>query len=102
MHPVVAVKRAAIEELCRRHHVRRLQLFGSALGDKFDPETSDVDFTVEFEDLEPRDYGRAYFDLLQGLEELLGRHIDLVTGRSIRNPYFKKRVEATQVPIYER
>ncbi|MDQ3480300.1 MAG: nucleotidyltransferase domain-containing protein, partial [Actinomycetota bacterium] len=42
-------KRAQIEELCRHFRVRRLDVFGSAIRDDFDPGRSDVDFLVEFE-----------------------------------------------------
>src|SRR4051812_13690407 len=102
MHPIVAEKCQEIAELCRRYHVRRLELFGSATGDQFNPESSDVDFTVEFEPLERSDYSDAYFGLLEGLELALGRPVDLITTRSIRNPYFKRRIEETRVPIYGR
>ena len=48
----IARHRDELEELCRRYHVRRLELFGSAVSGKFNPDTSDPDFLVSFEDLE--------------------------------------------------
>jgi len=45
----IASHREELRELCRRFHVRRLDLFGSATGDDFDPARSDLDFLVEFE-----------------------------------------------------
>ena len=45
----IASHREELEELCRRFHVRRLDLFGSAASDGFDPARSDLDFLVEFD-----------------------------------------------------
>ena len=45
----ISSHREELRELCRRFHVRRLDLFGSAAGDDFDAERSDLDFLVEFE-----------------------------------------------------
>ena len=78
MEPLVAQHQTEIDELCRRHHVQRLELFGSAAGDQFDPERSDVDFLVEFQPLAEGERADAYFGLREGLESLLQRPIDLV------------------------
>jgi uncharacterized protein len=102
MHPLIGEKRQEIARLCDRYHVRRLALFGSATGNRFDPAQSDVDFAVEFEPLGYAGYSDAYFGLLWDLEALLSRPVDLVTTRSMRNPYFRKRVEETEVPLYAR
>ena len=53
--------RAAIEALCRRFNVARLEVFGSAANDEFDVARSDVDFLVEFKPLEPAPLADAYF-----------------------------------------
>jgi predicted nucleotidyltransferase len=81
-----------ITSLCARHQVRRLELFGSAAGQTFDPATSDVDFLVEFADLPPGDYAEQYFAFREGLVTLLGREVDLVVERAIRNPHFLELV----------
>lgn len=86
--------------LCRKHGVRRLDLFGSAASDYFDPDESDLDFLVEFNELSPGSYADAYFGLLEGLEELFGRPVDLVVDAAIRNPYFRRSVEQTRSPVY--
>jgi predicted nucleotidyltransferase len=54
MHHLIETKRAELVRLCMQYHVRRLELFGSATGEHFDPDTSDLDFLVEFHDLSPR------------------------------------------------
>jgi len=92
--------RAELATLCRRHHARRLDLFGSAAVGGYEPGTSDLDFLVEFEPNPPGGYANAFFGLLEALEELFGRPVDLVVGSAIRNPYFRESVEKTRTPIY--
>lgn len=89
----------AITSICRRHHVRRLALFGSAATEAFDPEASDVDFLVEFtEDAEG--LFDAYFGLKDDLERLVGRPVDLVMSKSLQNPFFASSVEQTRRELY--
>jgi hypothetical protein len=94
--------RALVAALCRRHGARRLDLFGSATRDDFDAKQSDLDFLVEFEDLEPAQYARAYFELKEGLERLFERPIDLVTENNLDNPYFRQRVQSERQNLYAR
>ena len=55
---------------------------------------------VEFADLPPRTYADAYFELKQGLEDLLKRDVNLVTPPTLENPYFRREVEANkQTPL---
>ncbi|MBB5854972.1 nucleotidyltransferase family protein [Amycolatopsis umgeniensis] len=74
----------------------RLDLFGSAVSDRFDLVSSDVDVLVEFDAGPGFDYFGTYFDLKEGLERILGRPVDLVNVTSIRNPYFKQQVLETR------
>jgi uncharacterized protein len=95
----ISSHRPELEELSRRFHVRRLDLFGSAAGDDFDAERSDLDFLVEFE---PEALSlSAYFALKESLEALFGRNVDLVEPNAIRNPYFKESVERSRESIFE-
>ena len=100
MQPIIETRRAELAALCRRFHVRRLEVFGSATTGDFDPSRSDVDFLVEFEPMTPESYADAYFGILSELEDLLERRIDLVSARAIRNPYFAAGVDATRHTIY--
>ena len=100
MQRLVTERLAALAELCQRHHVRSLSLFGSALGDDFDQERSDLDFLVEFLPLSPVEHSRAYFGLLEDLERLFGRSLDLLEQQAIRNPFLRQRIEATREPLY--
>ena len=49
----IALRRDELRAVCRRFHVRRLDLFGSAARGDFDPQRSDVDFLVEFDRTHP-------------------------------------------------
>jgi predicted nucleotidyltransferase len=79
-----------IAAFCRRHHIRRLALFGSALREEFRPD-SDVDVLVEFES--GHTPGLAFFGMEQELTELLGRKVDLNTPQFL-SPYFRDTVLA--------
>ena len=99
MQPFIESKRDEIAELCRTHHVRRLSIFGSAVRDDFDPDRSDVDVRIEFEEHAVRTLN-DYFSLHDKLAELLGREVDLMTQREIENPYLREIIENSQVTIY--
>jgi hypothetical protein len=100
MHPLIQDKLPQIAELCRRYHVRRLDLFGSALGERFDPARSDVDFVLEYLPEAKAHYPEVYFSLKEDLEALLGRHVDLVMINAVRNRYFREELEETRVQLY--
>lgn len=97
---LIAPHRTELEALCRCFGVRRLDLFGSAASSTFDPATSDFDFVVEFADTRAEGYADRYLDLAEGLERLLGRPVDLVTERSIRNPHFRRAVAESRRAVY--
>jgi predicted nucleotidyltransferase len=89
-----------LSELCRRYGVRRLELFGSAAAGGFDAARSDLDFLVDFDDAASVDAFERYFGLLDALEHLFGRRVDLVVARAMRNPYFIERVNAQRRLVY--
>ncbi len=93
-------KRPAVDALCRRFHVARLEIFGSAATDDFDPAHSDLDFLVQFGDV-PR--GRrfdSFFGLQQALSDLFGRPVDLVEAGAPTNPYFIRRLNESRKVVY--
>ncbi|MGA3057815.1 MAG: nucleotidyltransferase domain-containing protein [Candidatus Limnocylindrales bacterium] len=100
MSPSIDMHRAELAGLCRRYRVLSLSVFGSAVRDDFDPERSDYDFLVEFEALPPGKYTDAYFGLLESLQRLMGRPVDLVVASAIKNPYFRQSVEQTKALLY--
>jgi predicted nucleotidyltransferase len=99
VHALVDGKRREIGLLCHRFGASRLDVFGSVLGDSFDPATSDVDVLVEFDTHAGFDYFESYFGLKEGLEQLLGRPVDVVSATSI-NPYFLDQVMRTRERLY--
>lgn len=102
MIDLIAQKREELIGLCRQFRVDHLDLFGSAATGRFDPTSSDLDFIIEFEDRVAPGLLNRYLDFAAALERLLGRPVDLLTPRSIRNPYFKQTLEATKETIYDR
>lgn len=89
-----------VRQLCRRFHVRRLEVFGSALRSDFRPAESDLDFLVEFGPESSQNYADDYFGLKEGLETLFGRPVDLLFPASIRNPYFRRSIETGKALLY--
>ena len=90
-----------LEQLCLRNSVLRLDLFGSAATSQYRSEESDLDFVVEFQPLPDGAYADTYFGLLEALERLFGKPVDLVVDSAIKNPYFRQSIEKTKRLIYE-
>ena len=91
----------ALRDLCRRHGVRRLELFGSAAQSPQPPTPhSDLDFLVEFLPLPEGSRADAYFALREDLPALFGRPVDLVMTRAITNPYFLEAINRQRVELY--
>ena len=91
----------SLKRLCKQYRVKRFEVFGSALtGEGFDPENSDLDFLVEFLPLQPGEHADAYFGLLEALQDLFRRSIDLVETKAIRNPYFLESINQNRKEIY--
>jgi predicted nucleotidyltransferase len=100
MLDLIAQHRDAIIELCRRHDVKRLELFGSAARTDFDPGRSDLDFFVEFRSYETPTIADQWFGLQEDLQRLLGRDVDLTSLRAVTNPYFLEAANRHKVTLY--
>jgi predicted nucleotidyltransferase len=97
----ITLHREELQALCRRFHVRRLDIFGSAARDDFDPMQSDLDFLVEFDYSEPDALSlKNFFGFKESLEALFGRSVDLVEPGAIRNPYVKANIERSREPVF--
>ena len=99
-HAVIESKRPQLERLCRAHHVRRLDLFGSALREDFDPQRSDLDFVVEFDPPAGGSGFDQYFDFKFDLEALFARPVDLIELPAVTNPFVRQDIEQTKAPCY--
>lgn len=100
MSPAAGLPIEAIADLCRRHGVARLWLFGSAATGEFDPLRSDYDFLVEFGPRAAGTRADAYFGMLDDLRELMQRPVDLVEIGAVRNRYVRASIESTRIPLY--
>jgi hypothetical protein len=100
VQPIIEIRRAEVAELCRRFHVRRLEVFGSATRNDFDPSRSDVDFLVEFEPESPLRGLDQYFGLKEAMETLFDRQVDLVEAGAVKNPYLLAGIERSREILY--
>lgn len=101
MSNAIAIDEAAIHRACQDYGVATLKLFGSLARGNFDDETSDADFLVTFLPDRDRPF-EDYMRLLEALERITGRKVDLVDEDSIRNPYFKESALASVKEVYAR
>jgi uncharacterized protein len=88
-----------IRDLCFKHKVTQLFVFGSVLTDKF-KKTSDIDMLVDFADVDLYEYADNYFDLKYSLEKLLKREVDLLENKAIKNPFLRQSIDSSKQLIY--
>ena len=100
MIQLIEDNRAALEQLCVKYKVARLEVFGSAADGTFDPATSDLDFLVEFTVDDRISAFDQYFGLLETLQSLFDRNVDLIEDGAARNPYFIRAVNESRVAVY--
>jgi len=96
----IADLRSAVSQLCERHGVERLYLFGSRARSQ-DMSGRDFDFVVRFGEHPPGDYAKRYFGLLHDLEDQLESPVDLLTEPSVLKHELGKRIKAERVCVYE-
>jgi predicted nucleotidyltransferase len=100
MIDLIQQHRERIVALCRTYGVKRLELFGSAASGAFDSGVSDVDFFYEFDPTDTRNLADRFFGLLEDLESLLKRRVDLVSARDAKNPYFLEVANRNRLTLY--
>jgi predicted nucleotidyltransferase len=89
-----------VVELLKKHKIKNAYVFGSVLTEKFNDD-SDIDFLVNLQDgLDPVEAGEHLWDLEYELQDLLDRKVDLLTERSLKNPYFINELNRTKLSIY--
>lgn len=88
-----------IIDLCRKHQVNKLFVFGSILTDRFNDD-SDIDLVVDFNKIDLSEYVNNYFDLKDSLQGLLGRDVDLLEDKAINNPVLRRNIDRTKQLIY--
>lgn len=93
-------RRKELHVLCRNYRVKKLELIGSALHGQFDDARSDVDFLVEFHDMSPSKHANCYFTLLERLQDLFKRPVDLIEIKAVRNPHFLESIRMRRSTLY--
>lgn len=88
-----------IRALCISHNVQSLFAFGSVCTDKFNEE-SDIDLLISFNPMEFGEYADTYFQIAEEFESILNRPVDLITDKSLSNPYFIESINQTKTLIY--
>lgn len=101
MNQIVLNRLDQLEVLCKKHRVKYLYAFGSVCSEHFH-DSSDIDFLVSFKPMDFGDYADNYFSLANALEELFNRPVDLITDKSLSNPYFIRSLNQNKFLIYGR
>ena len=98
--PIHPEKKADLDRICRSYDVARLEIFGSAATGAFNPDGSDIDFLVTFQEtFEPGPWGKAIQDLTAELRALFDHNVDLIENIQFRNPWFQRAVDETRITV---
>ena len=98
MEPRIPIDKGKIKAICEKWQIKEFYLFGSVLREYFGPD-SDVDVCVRFEENAPW----SLFDIVEmmdELEQIFGRKVDLLEADAIRNPYRRREIESTRKLIH--
>ena len=88
-----------LPEACQRFRIKYVEAFGSLARNEL-TEQSDLDLIIELEEPVEEQSSQRFFGFLHFLEDRFGKKIDLLTPRSIKNPYFKQSIEREKIRIY--
>jgi len=99
MNSILVTHLPQIKTLCEQHRVKKLFAFGSVVTGNF-TETSDIDLLISFQSMEYGDYADNFFELADKLEEVFNRPVDLLTEKSLKNPYFIESVNKSKKLLY--
>lgn len=99
MLALIEHKITELRNLCKAFDVARMYVFGSACTGEHTA-NSDIDLLISFKDLSFEKYTDNYFELHEQLELLLEKKVNLITERSLSNPYFIASLEDSKKLIY--
>ena len=100
MNELFFQKREELAAICKKHSIKSMALFGSAAKGTMN-DKSDIDLLIDFtDDVDLLDYADNYFSLLHALEHILGRNVDLVTYKSLRNPVLLAEINKYKIELY--
>ena len=89
----------SVSDLCKKHKVAKLFVFGSVLTDRFQ-KNSDIDFVVDFKGIDLYEYADNYFDFKFSLENLFKHKVDLLEDKAINNPYLRQSIDLSKQLVY--
>ena len=96
---IIELNMKPIVDICQKHRVKTLAVFGSVLTDRFHDD-SDIDFVVDFTDVDECDYADNYLEMQDSLRNLFGREIDLLEDKAIRNSILRETINNSKQVIY--
>lgn len=106
MHKLIEENKHTLHEICRRHFVKKLYVFGSITGDNF-RDTSDIDFLYEIDTDKFKNWATGDYDytdniisLEKELKRLFKRPVDMIPDIYIQNKYLKKSIEQSKQIVY--
>jgi len=99
MNKVITDKLDVLKMLCKKYDVKTMYVFGSVCSTQFNDQ-SDLDFLISFKNIPFDQYTDNYFELHYQLQDLFGRKIDLLTEKSLSNPYFIQSINNNKKLIY--
>ena len=99
MQKIIEDNMDKIKTLCTMYNVKFLFAFGSVCTDKFNDQ-SDIDLLIAFNSMDYGDYADTYLTLSDKFEELFKRPVDLITDKSLSNPFFISSLNQTKTLIY--
>lgn len=101
MQQLIEKHKKELIDISKTLEINKLYIFGSATSDDFNDD-SDIDFLISFADnLSVDEYTDNYFKLQYKLRELFNRDIDIVTERTLSNPFFIESINESKQLIYE-
>ncbi len=99
MNKIITENIENIKKYCKKYKVKELYAVGSVVSDNF-TENSDIDLLIKFDDISIEEYTDNYFTLHKLFRKIFNRKIDLITDKSLNNPFFIDSIEKTKQLLY--
>ena len=96
---IVEQIRNEIPDACHQYRIKTVDIFGS-LARNEETSENDIDLLIEFEEPIMEQSSKRFFGFLHFMEDHFDRKVDLLTPRSIKNPYLKKSIDKEKIRVY--
>lgn len=91
--------RQELPSICEKHRIAYVDAFGSIARSE-QTENSDIDLIIEFSEPRQDKISARFFGFLHDLEDRFQNKVDLLTEKSIQNPFLKKKINQDRIRIY--